>query len=516
MNFRIIVFLVFPILSSILLGQFSAELTDQNSSELEITGEEYMYPIYSPNYFEGFDVDTIKSKFFVTDKMLQFVDLHDYAGQDTSKVIDLATYKQILFQLEKAEVINTAYPDSISPYTNLIKKMDSQLSSISADKSVSEFSIPMDISIYYRTIAMFGRTFITVQFSSLPLKEKTFRGSEVTFNFNDDNINTNIGIQSLSVDFGEGYGYRGIQIGSSFSTNVLIRYNSIGIKNIKTRVKINNQYYYSNSSISVESLTIPDPTTILELTSDTPYKNGYETGKVYIYPSHLNNNQIRNPIIFVEGFDVFNNSNADELYNELRSEDLDITLKNEGYDIVILNFSNARTYIQRNAYLLIKVIEEINSRKVTNNELIVIGASMGGLVSRYALSYMESHNLNHNSRLFASFDSPQRGANIPIGIQYWLRFFASENDGAKYLLSKLCEPAAKQMLIWHLISDWPEELVIAAGVEPPSILRSELYDELSQNGNYPDFLKKIAISKGNAVADPLPSINDKLIYYHDN
>jgi len=45
-------------------------------------------------------------------------------------------------------------------------------------------------------------------------------------------------------------------------------------------------------------------------------------------------------------------------------------------------------------------------------------------LARYALAYLESNALPHEVRTFISFDSPQAGANIPLGIQYWLAFFA--------------------------------------------------------------------------------------------
>ena len=49
---------------------------------------------------------------------------------------------------------------------------------------------------------------------------------------------------------------------------------------------------------------------------------------------------------------------------------------------------------------------------------------MGGLVARYGLNYMESIGLDHETRLYVSFDSPHAGANVPIGFQHMFNYLA--------------------------------------------------------------------------------------------
>jgi hypothetical protein len=49
---------------------------------------------------------------------------------------------------------------------------------------------------------------------------------------------------------------------------------------------------------------------------------------------------------------------------------------------------------------------------------------MGGLISRYALNYMEDQNMSHETRLWISFDAPHHGANVPIGFQHQFNFLA--------------------------------------------------------------------------------------------
>lgn len=66
----------------------------------------------------------------------------------------------------------------------------------------------------------------------------------------------------------------------------------------------------------------------------------------------------------------------------------------------------------------------VNEQLETNGsdeELGIIGPSMGGQVTRYALAYMEEKHaqgvpdMDHNTRVWISFDSPHHGANIPLG-----------------------------------------------------------------------------------------------------
>lgn len=90
-------------------------------------------------------------------------------------------------------------------------------------------------------------------------------------------------------------------------------------------------------------------------------------------------------------------------------------------------------YMERNAFVLIKLIQQLNQElRVQNSteKITLIGPSMGGLISRYALAYMEkrlAENPNDlqwqqqwdaNVKLWISFDAPHLGANIPIGDQW--------------------------------------------------------------------------------------------------
>ena len=102
---------------------------------------------------------------------------------------------------------------------------------------------------------------------------------------------------------------------------------------------------------------------------------------------------------------------------------------------------------------------------------------------------MEHAALPHGVSTFVSFDAPQRGADIPLGLQYWLDFFQGESEEAAYLLSRLDTPAARQMLLYHHTSP-PSP----AGVSDP--LRAALLAELAALGDYPAQPRLVAVANG--------------------
>ena len=91
--------------------------------------------------------------------------------------------------------------------------------------------------------------------------------------------------------------------------------------------------------------------------------------------------------------------------------------------------------------VLIALIQELNAQKEGDEELVILGPSMGGLIAQYALAYMEQQGLPHETRLYLSFDSPHRGANIPISLQYLINYFAVVGGGARRSAQR-CRQAA--------------------------------------------------------------------------
>jgi pimeloyl-ACP methyl ester carboxylesterase len=152
-------------------------------------------------------------------------------------------------------------------------------------------------------------------------------------------------------------------------------------------------------------------------------------------------------VVLCEGFDMDNTMFWEELYGLGNQQGLVETLREQGFDMVVLDFTESTDYIQRNGLLLATLLQQINSLLPEGESYPLIGASMGGLVSRYALTWLEQQGIDPRVRTFISFDSPQAGANIPLSLQHWLAFFADEAEEAAYFLTRLQTPAARQMLL---------------------------------------------------------------------
>lgn len=185
-------------------------------------------------------------------------------------------------------------------------------------------------------------------------------------------------------------------------------------------------------------------------------------------------NILDKPIIVVDGFDPGDTRDIAGIYSLLDftstsgTQNLADLVRAEGFDVVILNFptyvrvadavtiDGGADFIERNAMLLVELINIINTAKATNSpeQNVIIGPSMGGIISRYALNYMENQTLEADTRLYISFDSPHHGANVPIGLQHQLNFLANNPLSPVIELEPLIEgllksPAARQLLVDH-------------------------------------------------------------------
>ena len=220
------------------------------------------------------------------------------------------------------------------------------------------------------------------------------------------------------------------------------------------------------------------------------------------------NNQITKPLILVEGFEgavrpygylsfesvssgyIFNDD-GDRIYQHMEKLSwLYDSLHNEGFDIVHLDFIESKLSIEQNAQHLVRALHWIDSQHPTEGTT-VIGASMGGLISRVALNMLEDAHCCNNIIAFGTFDSPHNGAFIPIGLQVTARNLAQDlplipvayQPWKKALNSK----AAREMLVEHLDPSAQSD-------------RSHLSDLLGTS--IPQSMRTFAISNGNDLLTP--------------
>lgn len=279
---------------------------------------------------------------------------------------------------------------------------------------------------------------------------------------------------------------------------------------LTTYGKIFFQLVDSNSRDMAASCFASDPyKQDFQLQADIPF-TGYVAGDPTIkakidyrvfYGNTNTDKKIRKPIIIIDGFDpgdkrkiedcdcenipdcaarnttngVFDAEKHIAMVDLMEYYDSNIQgpiellpqLRALGYDVIMVNhpkytttnLQNGQTvaidggayYIESNAMALVKLLIQTKQLLITNgstNNIAVIGPSMGGQISRYALAYMEKNNIPHNTYLWVSIDSPHLGANIPLGDQALLNLVKNNSHEAKAFYEKeLASPAAQQQLI---------------------------------------------------------------------
>jgi hypothetical protein len=148
---------------------------------------------------------------------------------------------------------------------------------------------------------------------------------------------------------------------------------------------------------------------------------------------------LRRPLFIMWGFDpdstgysvqkIANliNGQDPEFYNQNKRFPLLDGLTQKGYDVCVLIPGDTTDYLQRNAGLLISAMEVVHARDPARSKIPLIGFSAGGVMARMALLLIQRyHNLIHLPSdicpIYVSFDSPHRGANVPLSLQCALHF----------------------------------------------------------------------------------------------
>ena len=174
--------------------------------------------------------------------------------------------------------------------------------------------------------------------------------------------------------------------------------------------------------------------------------------------------------------------------------------RDSGYDIVYIDFWDGADLIENNAVVVKEAIRQIQQR-LCGNHIHVVGASMGALVARRALTMLENDTLSHCVRSYTSFDGPLLGAVIPLSIQVTLDYYdgisGKINDLKERMLNR---PAAKQLLLMHY-----------QNVDKPHALRDKFMADSALQA-FPKIPWKFAITNGSNAMIPQQGHN----FYHIN
>jgi hypothetical protein len=332
-------------------------------------------------------------------------------------------------------------------------------------------------------------------FAAAALRDWTYRGATVRFVLGRGDYFSNRGgaLPRLEADLDDGLGFRPM----SFGVPLTAHYAEAGTKTLRLRATTaDGGTVEAALAFSVRALATPTPNDTLHVTGTIPYLGGVASGDAYVYLAPARTHLV-NPVVVVEGFDIDNSMNWDELYALLDQQDLIETLRADGYDAVVLNFTDATDYLQRNAFVLVDLLQQVRGLVSPQTTVALVGASMGGLVSRYALAYMETNGLPYSVRTFISFDAPHEGADIPLGMQYWLNFFSGQSSDAAAFLADLNRPAARQMLVYHYTDP-------AGTTGQPDPLRGTFATDLAAVGSWPSQPRMVALANGsdNGTGEP--------------
>lgn len=249
------------------------------------------------------------------------------------------------------------------------------------------------------------------------------------------------------------------------------------------------------------------------LVSDYPYQGLNETAPIQgeiearIYYHKLNGTTVNHqrtllkPIIIVDGFDpkdtrkfedcdcqndadcaekytvdnVFKSDNHRSLVDLMGYKDqaevqqnLIVKLRDVGFDVIIVNQPNyvrnglkidgGADFVERNAMNLSSLLKKLNQTLLANNstnQIVIVGPSMGGQISRYALAWMEKKfaetgdvKYKHNTRLWVAFDSPNLGSNVPLGDQALINLLSEDSTDAETKYKEyLGSTASKELLM---------------------------------------------------------------------
>lgn len=517
----------------LIITAISLRAYTQDSIYVEVAGENRPYTEIFDGWFRNIRYDTLSTK-ILYDRVISFADLANRDGYNND-TLDKTDFIQAYSELNRSSNSDLKFfsmnVDNLRNNIDLSSNDSTiQLGVIYSDLSIIDTNsfndgrlILIDSVIYVndtntRNIFINKNTFIATA-----LSKTLYNNLSITFNLNNQFVykNTNNEISKIMIDYDNGQGFIPYNINNEIMIVENISYLDYGDKIITIKVITStNDTVTCRSKINL--LYIPKSThtiTEFETFSYEPFESIYGKGEVRIYHS-TSDKVLRKPILIVDGFDPGDKRKFD--YDEVENKGgiwgllkyelngipihLGEELINKGYDIVILNFPTYKTYdidgntkyilggadaIQRNSKVCEKVIDTLNYILKGNNsqeQLVVIGPSMGGQITRYALKTMENNILDydyrgHNTRLWVSFDSPHQGAYIPLSIQYFLDFFGNkcgDEEAKLQYVAQIMSVAARQMLTNQM-----------SGVS----LFTRYYNEIDQLG-FPDKLRKVAITDG--------------------
>ncbi len=487
------------------------------------------------------------------DKAIHHVDAEKYDGQ-SSHDCNYYTFKQLNTEMYNAAVgipitistrelkdrVKAAQERNVVPISIINLQYD-QIKPTAGEDGLLTFDegqfkeVPNAPEPYHETKSVFATAVCANQIIS----------NKVDFLIDQQFYISNIQEQpiTIEVDFDDGTGFRQVNWGQTVTVN----YPNGNDKDIKVRLRYQGATKGGNAHLK-SAADCNDAIPIGVHLGVTPWPkdnisvpmriwapnlmagSGVVKGNSYIWwrpgllPNNVNN-RFKKPLIFLEGIDFGVNGTHNE-YNHLGDigwctmwggdptyypvfndmPDILNALHDRGYDVIMLDFKDGATTMERNAMVLIELLKRINDYKTADAEpTVVVGGSMGGATARTALAYMEQQGIDHCSRLFMSWDSPQQIASVPMGIQHAVWFYgqmAGLQVAQDILDDQLNRPATHELLVQHYNG-------------AATTLRNQWNNTKATLG-YPEKLRKVALSNGDGYGGNLMSHNSEILEISDH
>lgn len=474
--------------------------------------------------FEHLDFSYTNTNILI-DYGLEFSDLSAYSGATGSDTGSVSDWRSIYASLQTGLIKDESSFVTLDEVNELLDDTDNLVDvpvlAFEYDRfdenAVTNGLFTVTDNQLYDVAGRSSSPYIKEQVYALAPEQSEFTKRTVEFRFRSDLYFTNktVKVQYMLIDFGDGQGYQTV----NWDESVEVYYSDNGTKTIRGVLIFTNwTYRYCNTEVVVDyTPTLKNYSStadlVREVVAEKSYLGAFGRGTVSVAYGENNGGVLRKPLIIAEGFDPSRllEDSEDYDYDQVRDDLLkDINLNNllesgngdgYNYDLVFLNYDNGTDYIQRNAYLLEEVINWVNENKVGNEPNVVVGLSMGGLVARYALADMEQNGSeDHDTRLYISIDSPHRGANVPLSLQYLLE----DMTELSILGVKMTDRVPELESGYKVLTSAAAQQMLVVQTSPAGNQLHQQFMQKYQAMGYPRNCKNIAVSNGSVCGAGQP------------
>lgn len=221
-----------------------------------------------------------------------------------------------------------------------------------------------------------------------------------------------------------------------------------------------------------------------------------EKDRAYVYygrPNGQTRTRLEQPVLISDGFP--GGRDVDDLWPLVNQSRFVDSLLDAGKDVILIGYDDGKKAIGESAKQYIEVVRRAIRERAGDAPLASGGASMGGLIARYALCKMESDDEAHQTRLFFTIDTPHQGANIAPSVQTFVQLYHDHNPRTREAAAQMSSVAAQQMLLYWIPprSQWRS----GEPFPPASELRGKFVQELLSIGWFPKRVQRsVAVADG--------------------